>query len=271
MEDKKWDEEGILKINSEKNRVLDEILKGLVKKGEIIFGAKLGFGVPRIDLVTVDKYRNTTGYIVKFPVKDGKISTHPYFQGFGESAFLTDQMFDESYLVVPDIELFDKTPFTSSPQPIYRLRKGSFESGIYLFDRDFNLRIFREPKGSLAKQYQRLKFELLDSILNFGEITVASGKEKEYKIWRDEILGDINALEPNRILNIENAKLIAKKILEEVNFYNVKMEISESEIEAKPRPIPVFIIRGRGLFLGDEKDFSLQLSRISGKLLTKDI
>jgi hypothetical protein len=265
--DKRWDEESLLKISSDPARVLNEILKSLVSRGDIIFGAKLGFGVPRIDLVTVDKYRTTTGYLLKFPILDGKISTNPYYQGFGESAFLTDQMLDDSYLVVPDIELFDKTPFTSSPQPIYRLRNGTFDSGICLFDKDFNVRIFREPKGSLAKQYQRLKFELLDSILNFGEVLVSVGKEEEYKLWREDVKNDLSVLGPNRILNVENAKLIAKKILEDKNYHNVKIEVSEGEIDAKPRPIPIYNVSGKGFYLGEEKEFSLMVSRISGKVL----
>ncbi|MFQ5887502.1 MAG: hypothetical protein ACE5HY_02265, partial [Candidatus Hydrothermarchaeales archaeon] len=123
MEDKRWTEEEILRLSKDRNSVLDKLLVSLSKKGGIVFAAKLGFGIPKADLATVDSYRNVTGYVLKLPVAHGKISTMPYFQGFGESIFLPDQMFDESFLIIPDMEAGEYSPFTYSPHPRFRLRK----------------------------------------------------------------------------------------------------------------------------------------------------
>jgi hypothetical protein len=245
----RWTEEDILKFSGDRNRVIDKLLSSLSKGGNTIFAAKLGFGVPKLDLVAVDKNKTTTGYILKFPVVDGEINTLPYFQGFGEAVFLTDQMLDESFLLIPDIELSDKTPFTRSPDPRYRLGKETYELGICLFDRDFNIRVWREPKGSMAKHYWRLKLELLSSIGVNSEI---------------EKLGD------KKLMNEVSATAIVKQMLGEKNYRNIEMDINEVEIKADPTPIPAFDIKGKGLYLGNEKEFSLQLSRISGMVIKRN-
>ncbi len=270
MGDKRWTEEDIIKISGEPGQILDKIIDKLLAQPGLIFAAKLGFGVPKIDLVTVNTTRSATGFVLKLPVLEGKISTIPYFQGFGESNFLTDQMLDEAFLLVPHIELSDNCPFTRSPDPLYRLRMGAYESGIATFDREYNVKIFREAKGSLAKQYRRLKMELLDSLLNFGEISVIKGMEdffEEFKRWVD---GEFASLGGKRYMDEDSAKTLVAKILDEANYRNIEMDISEAEIPAEPRPIPVYDVKGTGMYLGDEKNFSMRLSRISGALIKRD-
>jgi hypothetical protein len=266
----RWTEEDILKFSGDRNRVIDKLLTSLSKGGNTIFAAKLGFGVPKLDLVAVDKNKTTTGYILKFPVVDGEINTLPYFQGFGEAVFLTDQMLDESFLLIPDIELSDKTPFTRSPDPRYRLGKETYELGICLFDRDFNIRVWREPKGSMAKHYWRLKLELLSSIDKFGEKVVKKGEEEDFENWRKWVNSEIEKLGDKKLMNEVSATAIVKQMLGEKNYRNIEMDINEVEIKADPTPIPVFDIKGKGLYLGNEKEFSLQLSRISGMVIKRN-
>ncbi len=265
-----WTENDLLKLNKQRASVIDRLTKTMSKKPSIVFAAKLEFGVPQIDFVTVDHNRNTTGYILRLPVKDGEINTLPYFQGFGEAMFLTDQMLDESFLIVPEIELSDNTPFTRSPDPLYRLRKGAYESGISTFDRDFNVKVVVEPRGSVAKQFQRLKIELLESIQVYGEAVVEKDKKEPYETWRKWVDEEIASIGNKKILDNETASIIVEKMLNEKNYRSIKMELVEGEIKAKPRPIPVFNVKGTGLFLGEEKPFSMQLSRISGIPIKRD-
>jgi hypothetical protein len=270
MKDSMWTEDEILKLIKDREAVLKNLVDTLSKKSDVVFAAKLGFGVPVIDIVTVDTHRTTTGYVLKFPVVGGKINTLPYFQGFGESIFLTDQMFDESFLLVPEMEVSDNTPFTRSPDPLYRLRRMTYESGICSFDRDFNVKIIREPKGSQAKIYLRLKIELFDSILNHGDIVVGEGREERFEEWKKWVNAELERLGNKKYLDKDTAVSLLKQMLQEKNYRSVEMELKESEIEARPRPIPVFEVKGKGLYLGDEKEFRVQLSRISGIILKGD-
>lgn len=265
-----WTPDEIIGLNRDRETLLKNIMERLAKRKEILFVARLGFGVPEIDFVAVDSFRNIKGYVVKLPVLDGKIDTLPYFQGMGESFFLTDQMLDEAYLLVPGIELFDKTHFTRSPDPIYRLKKVTFESGIALFDRNYDMRVINEAKGSLAKQYQRLKIELIYMILRHGEIIVAGDKESLFNDWKKWAQSELARLGDNRYMDENAARMIIKKILEDKNYRGLKMDIKEEEIPAKPVPIPIYNVKGKGLYLGDEKKFALQISRISGMVIKGD-
>jgi hypothetical protein len=263
----RWTEDEVLGISKDRDAVLDRIADTLSKRGDVVFAAKLGFGTPRIDLVTSDHYRNLVGYVLKLPVVDGRISSVPYYQGFGEAIFIPDQMFDEAYFIIPDLEISEDLAFTRSPNPEYRLRKAAYEVGVSVFDRDYVVKNIREPKGSLSKQYVRLKLELLDCILNFGKFTVDEGKEGKFKAWQDWVISELESLGTKKLLDKASAQVIAKKILEERNYHSIKMEIVEAEIDSEPRPVPVFNITGTGFYLGDDKEFSLQLSRISGIVL----
>lgn len=267
---KDWTEEEIIALAEESEAVLDKLIGTIIKKGEIVFSAKLGFGVPKVDLVSVDKYNNTTGYILKFPVMDGGISTVPYFQGFGESNFITDQMFDKAYLIVPEIELSDNTPFTRSPDPLYRIKNTAFEAGLCVFDKNYDLKVKWEPKGSLAKQYRRLKIELNNAIIKHGQIVIGEGNEGLYDDWKGGVEAELASLGSKRLIDKEAASQIVKQMLQEKNYRDINLEVAEVEIEAKPAPLPVFNVRGKGLYLGDEKEFFLQLSRISGIPLKRE-
>jgi hypothetical protein len=265
-----WTQEDILSLSKDPEAVITKMLTSLSKEENKIFAAKLGFGVPKIDLVAVDKNKTTSGYILKFPVVDEEINTLPYFQGFGEAVFLTDQMLDESFLLIPDIEISDNTPFTRSPDPRYRLGKETYEAGICLFDRHFNIKVWRQPKGSMAKHYWRLKLELLDSIDKFGEKVVKEGEEEAFENWKKWVNLELEKLGDKKLMNKVSAAAIVKQMLGEKNYRNIEMDIREIEINAEPTSIPVFNIKGRGLYLGNERDFSLQLSRISGMVIKRN-
>jgi hypothetical protein len=266
----RWTEDEVLGLAKDRDDVLDRIAGALSERGDVVFAAKLGFGTPRIDLVTTDRYRTLVGYVLKLPVVDDSISSVPYYQGFGESIFLPDQMLDEAYMVIPDLEISEDLAFTRSPNPEYRIRNAAYEAGIAAFDRAYTVKKIREPKGSMAKQYLRLKLELLDCILNFAEFTVGEGKEEQFKAWQDWVKSELESLGAKKLLDKASAEAITKKILGEKNYHSIKMEISEAEMDSEPRPIPVFNITGTGFYLGDDKEFSLQLSRISGIVLRGD-
>jgi hypothetical protein len=179
-------------------------------------------------------------------------------------------MFDSSFLIVPEIELCDNAPFTRSPDPLYRLKNATFEAGICVFDSDYKVKVVSEAKGSLAKQFQRLKIELLDSILTFGDPIVAEDKTQAYNEWRAWAESEIKKPGGNRYMDEGTARTVVKKMLEEKNYRNINMVINETEIDSKPRPIPIFEVSGNGMYLGDEKTFYLQLSRISGVPIKRD-
>jgi hypothetical protein len=270
MKDISWTVEEILELSLDRERVLNKLLESFPRETNILFAAKLGFGVPAIDLVTVDKYRTVSGYVMKFPVVEGKINTLPYFQGFGEALFLTDQMVDNSYIIVPETEVSDNVAFTHSPDPLFRLRKKTFESGICVFDKNFRIKVKNEPKGSLSTHYWRLQIELLDSINSFGQIFIGDGKEGLYDEWVNWLKVEIAKLGDRKLLDENSAHSLVTKILEEKNYRSLNMGIKETQIDAKPRPIPAFEIKGKGLYLGDEKEFSMLLSRISGMIFKRD-
>ncbi len=270
MDRNDWSEEEVIALAENPETVLDKLVGSLSKKGEIIFSAKLAFGVPKVDFVSVDKYNNTTGYILKFPVINGKISTIPYFQGFGESNFITDQMHDQAYLIVPEIELSDNTWFTRSPDPLYRIKNAAFEAGLCVFDRNYEVRVKWEPKGSFAKQYRRLKIELNDAIINHGEIVIGEGKEELYTAWKNGVEAELASIGSKRRMDKESASQIVKQMLQDKNYRDITLDVTEGVIEARPAPLPVFNVRGKGLYLGDEKEFYLQLSRISGVPLKRE-
>jgi hypothetical protein len=267
MSKDRWKEDEVLALSKDRDAVIDRVAGTLSKRKNVVFAAKLRFGIPQIDLVTIDAYRNLVGYILKLPVIDGMITSIPYYQGFGECIFMPDQMLDEAYIVIPDLEISENLPFTRSPNPEYRLRKAAYEAGIAVFDKDYTVKSIREPKGSLSKQYLRLKLELLDCILNFGKFTVAEGKEEQFKAWQNWVKSELDSLGAKKLLDKDTAHVITKKILSERNYHSIKMNITEVEIASEPRPIPVFNITGTGFYLGDDKEFSLQLSRISGIVL----
>jgi|GEM_PF-4827027 len=266
----RWSEEEVLGLNSRREEVLQKVAEGLTRQGSIVFAAKFGFGTPRIDLVAVDSLRSINGYVVKFPLEDGAISTAPYYQGFGETVFLPDQMLDSAYLIVPDFEVSEDLAFTRSPNPEYRIQRAAYEAGLCLFDRDFNIKTVRDPKGSLAKQFWRLKLELLDCISEFGEFIVPQGKEADLKVWKEWVASEIAAMGDKMLLHEDAARPIAKKILAEKNYHTIRLDLAEGEIPSNPRPIPVYNISGTGFYLGDDKEFSMQISRISGIVLKRD-
>jgi hypothetical protein len=267
MKTNMWTEEEIFELSKDPDSVLNKLVERFSERGDVIFAAKLGFGIPPIDIVTVNNYRATTGYIVRFPVVDGEINSLPYYRGFGESIFLADQMLDGSFLIFPDLEVTENNPFSGSPNPRYRLGKVAIESGVGFFDKDFNVKIFREAKGSLATQYNRLKIEMLDSILNYGDIKVGKGKEALYKDWANWVKSEVASLGDKKFMDKATAKVLCKKILEDKNYHSININLEEEKIEANPRPIPVFNVTGSGLYLGDEEKFNFQLSRISGRVL----
>ncbi|MFV2040968.1 MAG: hypothetical protein ACC644_03155 [Candidatus Hydrothermarchaeales archaeon] len=266
----RWSEEEVIGLSERREEVLNRLAEGLIRQGGIVFAAKFGFGIPRIDLVAVDSLRSIIGYVVKFPVENGGISTAPYYQGFGETVFLPDQMLDSAYLVIPDLEVSEDLAFTRSPNPEYRIQRAAYEAGLCLFDRDFNVKTVRDPKGSLAKQFWRLKLELLDCISAFGEFTVPPGGEADLKAWKDWVASEIEAMGDKFLLNEDAARVIAKKILEDKNYHNIRLDLLEGEFPQEPRPIPIFTVSGTGFYLGDDKDFSMQISRVSGIVLRRN-
>ncbi|HDH27530.1 MAG TPA: hypothetical protein ENH13_00190 [Euryarchaeota archaeon] len=266
----RWSEEEVLGLSARREEVLNRLAEGLTRQGSIVFSAKFGFGTPRIDLVAVDSLRSIIGYVVKFPVEKGAISTVPYYQGFGETVFLPDQMLDTAYLIVPDFEVSENLAFTRSPNPEYRIQRAAYEAGLCLFDRDFNIKVVRDPKGSLAKQFWRLKLELLDCISAFAEFTVPPGKEGDLTAWKDWVTSEIAAMGDKMLLNEDAGRAIVKKILEEKNYHKIRLDLAEGETSSEPRPIPVYNVSGTGFYLGDDKDFSMQISRVSGIVLRRN-
>jgi len=267
MKEGKWTEGEVLELSRHRDALLEDIARTLAQRADVVFTAKLGFGIPPIDLVSVDIYRAATGYVLKLPVVNGRISTLPYYQGFGESIFLPDQMLDYSYLLVPDMELLENNPYSSSPDPFKRLRKETYESGICLFNKAYELRVLREPRGSLERHFWRLKLELFDTVLSFGRLFIADGREKQFEEWKRWVEGEFEALGEKRLLNSQNALEIAKRFLEERNYHSIKLELSEGEVEARPKPIPIFQAKGTAFYLGDDKEVMLRISRISGQIL----
>ena len=72
------------------------------------------------------------------------------------------------------------------------------------------------------------------------------------------------------LLNEDAARAIVKKILEEKNYHNIRLDLAEGETSSEPRPIPVYNVSGTGFYLGDDKDFSMQISRVSGIVLRRN-
>ncbi|RMF89102.1 MAG: hypothetical protein D6733_07075 [Methanobacteriota archaeon] len=266
-----WTEEEVLELSKDRAALVRRLVEGLAGQRGVVFAARFGYGIPPVDMVTVDVDRTLTGYILRLPVVEGRLSPIPLYQGFGESIFVVDQMFDESYLIFPDIEFPEYNPFTVSPNTAYRMRKEAYESGVALFDRDFNVRVFVSAKGSLAAHYWRLKLELMDWIARYGDdVVVGKGMEKEYEGWRRWVEKEFEGLGGKRLLDEAAATEIIKKALAERNYHQLRLRLTEGEVEGTPRGLPVFNVQGRGFYLGDEKEFSLQISRISGRILKGD-
>ncbi|MFQ5975563.1 MAG: hypothetical protein ACE5J5_04535 [Candidatus Hydrothermarchaeales archaeon] len=66
----------------------------MIKDPKTIFAAKFGFGLPPMDIVEVTDDYTKKAYSVKIPLFNGKLSSLPYYQGFGEAIFFGDQMID---------------------------------------------------------------------------------------------------------------------------------------------------------------------------------
>ncbi len=263
----KWNIEELKDLDKNRDELLLNLVQSLVKNPRTIFAAKFGFGSPPIDLIAVTDDRSKRAYSVKLPLVNGELSSRPYYQGFGEAVFFLDQMIDQAYLMIPDIEIKEFVHFISGFEPIKRWKKTTTGVGLVKFDKSYNLKIVKEPSYATARKYIRLETELADIILKYGEIEIQKGKEPAFENYKKWVKKELDEIGDKRIMSKDYARIISEKALREEGVYSPKIEIKESEIECKPYPIPMFIVEGEGNHLGNQERFKLIINRITGNVV----
>ncbi len=259
-----WSEKEVLELQGEREEVVKKLVHALANDTGNIFAAELGFGSPQMDLAAVTKLRTIEGYVLRFPVVNGGISSMPYYQGFGETAFLCDQMVNEPYLVVPDYDIEEVVPFVFESSVVKRVKKRTHDIGLAVFDRDYSIRKVKTPLPR-PRKYVRLELELADSILKYGKIEVETGKEEVYREYTEWVKGEFEDI-GKRLMDRKNAELLSKKILRDNRYYEVKMSLKEAEVESTPQTVPIFMVEGEGNHLGEDKKFRFSINRISGRI-----
>jgi len=258
----KWSKEEVLELPGQKEGLIKKLVDNLADSDENIFASEVGFGSPRIDIATVNQLRVIVGYIIKFPVVDGEISTLPYFQGLGEALFLYDQAVNEPYVLVPDYDLEEVIPFTFGSKVIKRVKKRVPDVGIAVFDNEYNIKKLDNPMPR-PRKYMRLELELIAWILKYGKIQIGTGKEAaydEYTKWAENEFKEIG----KRLMSKEDAETLSQKFLRDKGYYSVKMTLEETQVKSTPGEIPIFIGNGEGVRLGEEEEFNFTVNRISG-------
>ncbi|MFQ6136413.1 MAG: hypothetical protein ACE5PM_04445 [Candidatus Hydrothermarchaeales archaeon] len=267
MSDGEWTKEELLKIQQDRDRLIENLVDALVKDPKTLFVAKFGFGFPPIDIIEVTENRTIRAYSVKLPISAGDITSLPYYQGFGEAFFFPGQMTDEPYILVPEFKITEVVPFVLETDTIERLKAAIYDVGLATFDTEFKVKKIKVPRPSFAKKYVRLSVELADIIIKHGKIKIGERKKEqfdEYKKWLRREKAEIGE---KMLMPEEHARVIAEKILKESGYYYVTMDLKEGEVESRPHPVPTFIVWGRGKFLGDDKDFRMVINRISGRVI----
>ena len=265
----KWNIEELKNLEKNRDDLLRNIVKSMVKDSNTIFAAKYGFGSPPMDIIEVTGDHSKRAYSVKLPISNGKISSQPYYQGFGETIFFLDQMVDQTYLMIPEMELKEYVPFLQDVNPVKRWKKRTTGIGLVTFDKSFKLKKVKESGFPMTKKFIRLELELIYSILKYGEIEVRSGKEPKFEKYKDWAEKELAKIGDKRIMSEEYARVITEKILRNEGVYSPTINYKESEIESRPYPIPIFIIEGEGNHLGDHEKFYLVINRITGNLIDK--
>ncbi len=260
----KWSEKEVLELNGRRDEVVKKLVHALANDADNIFAAELGFGSPQIDIAAITKLRTIEGYLLRFPVVNGEMSTLPYYQGFGETAFLLDQMVNDPYLLVPDYDIEEAIPFVFESSVVKRVSKRTYDIGLAVFDREYTIKKLKTPLPR-PKKYRRLELELIESILEFGKIDVEAGKEKDYEEYTEWVKGEFEEM-GKRLMGKGDAELLSQKFLRDKGFFSVKMSFEEAEVESTPRPIPVFMVEGEGNYRGEDEKFRCSINRITGRI-----
>ncbi len=264
MSGDQWSEKEVLELHGRRDEVVKKLVHTLAHDADNIFAAELGFGSPQMDLAAVTKLRIIEGYLLRFPVVNGEISSLPYYQGFGETAFLCDQMVNDPYLLVPDYYIEEVVPFVFESNVVKRVKKRTHDIGLAVFDRDYTIRKLKTPLPR-PRKYVRLELELMDSILEYGKMEVGTGKGEEYEEYVEWVKREFEEI-GKKLMGKGDAELLSQKFLRDKGFFSVKMSFEEAEVKSTPHAVPIFMVMGEGSYRGEDKKFKFSINRVSGKL-----
>ncbi len=265
----KWNAGELKDLEKSRDELLLNLVQSLVKNPKTIFAAKFEFGSPPIDIIDVTDDRSKRAYSVKLPLVNGELSTSPYYQGFGEAIFFLDQMIDQTYLMIPDIEIKEFVHFIPGVNPIKRWKKMTTGVGLVTFDKSYNLKTLKEPSYPTTKRYIRLEIELADILLKYGEIEIRKGKEASFDDYKKWVKKELEEIGDKRIMPEKYARIISEKVLRNEGVYSPTFELKEDEIKSRPYPLPTFVVEGEGNHLGNQERFRLVINRITGNIIDK--